>query len=186
MPFTQTAAGGQCEHMAIIDFEEQPPHPPGTNDFHFHRKQFLAERVGWLLMAVYLAWALLGGFGEGWISQKQASNDAQSCAIDYERFGRREAPSKLRVQLQPDASPQDVALRLNREFVDRVRIERITPAYQKMEGDEDSVTLSFTMTPQTTEHSFLIEYKPLHVGTLHVAVQPAGAGEVAFDQFIYP
>jgi hypothetical protein len=169
-----------------MQFEKQVPHPTGTNDFQFHRQQFLAERVGWLLMALCLAWALLGGFGEGWISHKQASNAAQSCAIDYERFGRRDAPFELRVRLQLDAAREDVALELNREFADRVRIERTTPAYQTMAGDDDSITLSFAVTPQTTEHSFVIEYKPLHVGTLHVAVQPAGAGEVAFDQFIYP
>lgn len=170
----------------LMHFEKDVPHPPGTNDFQFHRKQFLIERVGWFSMAVYLAWALVGGFGEGWISQTEASNDAQSCAIHHERFGRRDAPFTLQVRLRLDAPREDVALELNREFTDRVRIERITPAYQSMESDDDTVTLSFAGAPQTTEHSFVIEYKPLHVGTLHVAVQPAGAGEVAFDQFIYP
>ena len=169
-----------------MHFEEQVPHPPGTNDFQFHRKQFFAERVGWFLMALYLAWALVGGFGEGWISQTEARNDGLSCAIDYGRFGRRDAPFTLRIRLRLDAPREELALELNRAFMDHVRIERTIPAYQTMAGDDDSVTLSFAVTPQKTEHSFIIEYKPLHVGTLHVAVQPDGAGEVAFNQFIYP
>jgi hypothetical protein len=169
-----------------MHFEEEVPHPPGTNDAQFHRRQFLAERLGWLAMALYLVWAALGGFGDGWISHKQASNDARSCLIDHERFGRRDAPFELRVRLRLDAPRDRISLHVNREFLERVNIERVTPAYQKMEADDQGAALVFTLEPKSGEHAFTIEYKPQHVGTLRVLLRPDQESEVGFDQFIYP
>jgi hypothetical protein len=169
-----------------MQFEKEVSHPPGTNDFEFHRKQFLAERVGWTAMALYLVWALLGGFGDGWVSKRQESNAAESCVIDYERFGRRDAPFALRVRLQLAAPRDRVTLHLNREFFDGVKIERVTPAYESMESDAHGAALVFVVEPRPGEHIFTIEYKPQHLGTVHAMVRPGQESAVAFDQFIYP
>jgi hypothetical protein len=169
-----------------MQFEKEVPHPPGTNGVQFHRKQFLAERVGWLAMTLYLAWALLGGFGDGWISRKQAANQAQSCVVDYQRYGRRDAPFELRLRLQLDAQKDRLSLHLNREFVERVNIDHATPAYHSMQADALGVTLVFIVAPKPDEHMVTIEYTPEHTGALHGVVRPAEGGEVAFDQFIYP
>ena len=170
----------------FMKFEEQVPHPHGTNDSDFHRKQFLAERIGWAAMAVFLTWALLGGFGDGWISGRQASNPAGSCAIDYQRFGRRDAPIELDVRLKLESPQERISLGMHRNFLDRVKIERVTPADQSMETDADGVRLVFNVKPSVGEHSFTIEYKPQHIGPVHAAVRPQQEPEVAFDQFIYP
>jgi hypothetical protein len=172
--------------MVRMQFEEAVPHPPGTNDFRFHRKQFLAERVGWVAMALCLAWALLGGFGEGWISRQQASNDAQSCTVEYERFGRRDAPFELRVRLQLDAPRDRISLHLNREFLERVSIERVTPAYASMAAEDQGAALVFTLEPKPGDHIFTIEYRPQHIGSLPALVRVEQEAAVAFDQFIYP
>ncbi len=169
-----------------MPFEQDVPHPPGTNNVDFHRKQFLAERIGWAAMALYLTWALAGGFGDGWLSQKKVQNASGTCAVEYQRFGRRDAPFELRVQLQLDQAQQQVALHLNHEFIDCVSLERVVPAYRSMELDPTGVTLVFGIEPETTEQSFRIEYKPQHIGKLKVAIRPAQEGEVAFHQFIYP
>jgi hypothetical protein len=169
-----------------MQFEKEVPHPHGTNDFEFHRKQFLAERIGWTVMALYLAWAMLGGFGDGWLSRKQAGNAAESCVIGYERFGRRDAPFELRVRLQLDPPRKRIWLHLNREFLDRVKIERVTPAHDSIQADDQGAALVFIVEPKPGEQTFTIEYKPQHTGSLHATVRPEQEAEVAFDQFIYP
>jgi hypothetical protein len=179
-------AAGQCGCAAVMHREQNLSHPPGTNDVQFHRWQFLAERVGWAAMALYLAWALVGGFGDGWISRNRASNDAQTCIVDYERFGRRDAPFKLRVRLQRDDPREQTVLHLNREFLERVNIERVSPTFDRMDGDADGATLVFVLAKSPGEHTIIIEYKPQHIGNLHAAVRLAEEAEVAFDQFIYP
>ena len=170
----------------IMQPEQLVSHPPGTNDSHFHRKQFLAERIGWAAMALYLAWALMGGFGDGWISHRRASNDAGTHTVDYERFGRRDAPFKLRVRLQRDDPRDEIVLHLNREFLERVNIERVTPTYDRMDADSHGAALVFVAAKSPGEHTITIEYKPQHIGNLHAAVGIAEEADVEFDQFIYP
>jgi hypothetical protein len=169
-----------------MPLEQNVPHPPGTNNVSFHRKQFLAERAGWAAMALYLAWAVLGGFGDGWVSKRRASNAAGSCTVDYQRFGRRDAPFELRLWMELDEPRDRIALHLNREFLDRVKIERVTPAYQSIEADSSGVALLFMVEPEPGAYTFTIEYKPQHVGALHAVLQAEREAEVALDQFVYP
>jgi hypothetical protein len=169
-----------------MQLQHDLPHPPGTNNAVFHRKQFLAERIGWAAMALYVAWAIAGGFGDGWLSRNEATNATGTCAVEYQRFCRRDAPLELRVQFEPSEPQQQIAMHFNRKFIDGAKIERVVPAYQKMELDPDGVTLLFAIEPVKAEYSFMIEYKPQHVGTLSVAVRPAQEAEVAFKQFVYP
>jgi hypothetical protein len=169
-----------------MHFKDQVPHPPGTNDFQFHRKQFLAERIGWTAMALLLAWALLGGFGEGWLSHKKASNAAESCVINYERFGRRDAPFELHVRLNLAAPRERIWLHLNRDFLDRVNIERVTPAYHSMAEDAAGAAMVFLIEPEAGQHKFTIEYKPQYIGSLHATVRLEQESTVTFQQFIYP
>ncbi|MEX2142725.1 MAG: hypothetical protein WD894_25950 [Pirellulales bacterium] len=169
-----------------MQLEQDVPHPPGTNTVDFQRKQFLAERIGWALMALFLVWALLGGFGEGWVSRQQAWSEDRTLGLEYDRYGRRGAPMELRLQLRPDKSRDELILHLNREFIDGVELERITPDCRSMVVDDDGSVATFSADPNANDYSITIEYKPRHVGSLHVALRASGQTEMAFDQFIYP
>jgi hypothetical protein len=169
-----------------MQLEQNVPHPPGTNPVDFQRKQFLAERIGWLAMGLVLVWALVGGFGEGWISQQKVWNEDRTVGLDYDRFGRRGAPSDLHLDLRPDKSAQELIVHLNREFLDNVEIERITPHYRSMVIDSKGAAVTFDADPSANDYSITIEYKPRHAGLLHVALRALGDDEITVDQFIYP
>lgn len=117
--------------LLTMHLEQDIPHPPGTNVVDFHRKQFTAEQIGWALMALVLLWALVGGFGDGCVSQRQSFSANYNSTLQYDTFGRRDAPMQLRLHLSPR---EDFALHLNREFFEGVKLERITPDYQRMAG----------------------------------------------------
>ena len=144
-----------------MQLEEDVPHPLGTNTVDFQRKQFVAERIGWGAMALFLAWALLGGFGEGWLSHQSDWNDEGTVAIEYQRYGRRDAPFDLRLNLQAAGSADRLTLLLNREFIDGVEIERITPAYSSMELDAHGAAARFVVEPGDNDYSITIQYKPI-------------------------
>jgi hypothetical protein len=166
-----------------MQFEQEVPHPPGTNNVDFHRKQFLAERIGWVAMALFLLWALVGGFGDGCVSRRQSYSANHSLTMDYETFGRRDAPMQLRLQLSAKGA---FSIHLNREFLDGVELERITPDYDKMVMEGDGSAILFECSPVAEVHAITIEYRPRHAGWLPVEL---GANQnllFSFDQFIYP
>jgi hypothetical protein len=169
-----------------MQLEHDVPHPPGTNTIDFQRKQFTAERIGWAAMVLLLVWTLLGGFGEGWLSRQKVWNAEQTVGLDYERFGRRDAPFRLRLELRPDASREALVVHLGREFLDAVEIERITPDYRSMIADGDGAAVTFDADPGARDYSITIEYKPRHVGRLHLTLRALRHSEITTDQFIYP
>ncbi len=162
------------------------PHPPGTNNIAFQRKQFVAERIGWIAMGAALLWALVGGFGEGLISHKRSSNPGETCSIAYERFGRRDAPMQLRVTFSPLPPGDNVTLHFNRAFLDSVKLQRVTPDYQAMIGDREGASLVFEAMPADEDHQITIEYKPEGIGPLPIEVKPSHSAAMTIHQFIYP
>jgi hypothetical protein len=166
-----------------MQLEHDVPHPPGTNTVDFHRHQFLAERIGWAAMALFLGWALLGGFGEGCVSRRQHSGANHSFSVDYDTFGRRDAPMQLRLQL---SAHDAFSIHLNREFLDGVKLERITPDYDKMVMDVDGAAVLFDGSPRTQVHAITIEYRPRNAGRLNVELGANQKSAFSFDQFIYP
>ena len=169
-----------------MQLEPDVPHPPGTNTVDFQRKQFFAERIGWAAMALFLVWALLGGFGEGWVSRQKIWNKDHTVGLNYERYGRRDAPLNLHLDLRPDTSGDELVVHLSREFMDGVEIERTTPNYRSMVLDGNGAAVTFAADASAIDYSITIEYKPRHAGSLHVALRALGQDEVAVEQFIYP
>ncbi len=169
-----------------MSLEQAVPHPPGTNSVAFHRKQFLAERVGWIAMAVLLAWAIAGGFGNGWLSDRSASNESETLAVEYERFGRRENPLELTIRAREKLPSEEFVVHLNRSFADGVKLERVTPLCRSMTADSSGLHLAFDTPPTADECLVTIEYRPRRVGPLHIEISAAGESTAAFDQFIYP
>jgi hypothetical protein len=166
--------------------QEDPPHPPGTNNVGFHRKQFSAERLGCSAMALILGWAILGGFGEGWLSETTLWNDAETVRLDFERYARRDGPAELRLQFQPALDRQSIEIHLNREFIDGARIERVTPQYKSMLLTPDGATMLFDAESGKANHSIRLEYKPRRAGSIHVSIRAAAGSALTFDQFVYP
>jgi len=172
--------------LAIMSIEEDVPHPPGTNNYRFHWKQFFAEQVGWAAMALSLGWAIIGGFGDGWISRRDVSSETDDAAIEFQKFIRRDSPADVRLSLPLDASSDSIQVHISEEFLDAVRLERIVPLPEGMELDSDGATARFHLASGQGRASIAIEYKAKHPGRLHGRLRIAGGSELAFDQFVYP
>jgi hypothetical protein len=57
-------------------------------DLPFQRREWVAERVAWAVMALLIAGALLGFFGTGPLSRTTAGDEAGPLWLEYERFAR--------------------------------------------------------------------------------------------------
>jgi hypothetical protein len=169
--------------MAI---DADAPHPPGTNTVAFHRKQFFAERLGWGAMAMLLVWAMLGGFGDGGISSREVASDEGTCVVQYEGFCRRDAPTMMHLNLLHGTTGQSTYLHISREFLDAVRIERVTPEYRNMSAGEEGAVLQFDIKPGASDYSITMEYKPQHAGILHGMIRRDDEAGLPIDQIIYP
>ncbi len=161
-----------------------PIHPPGTETMRFHRWQFFAERVGWCAMFVVLVFALLGGFGRGWLSRAATNSDDDSLQVQYERFGRKNADCELR--LVSKTADDTVRLHFDRAFIESVRLEAFTPQYESSVLEPEGVTFNFTSQSDAGDRSVVMRYQPQKVGTLACRVEVDDRQTIEFSQFIYP
>ncbi|MGE0468283.1 MAG: hypothetical protein AB7L09_04385 [Nitrospira sp.] len=156
-----------------------------NQDLPFQRRMWKAERIGWSAMAMLLTGGVLGLFGNGPLSWTTASD--QSLIVEYQRFGRNQAPLQLRIHLPAGLGKDDsVSFQLDRAFVADVQITRITPKPDAEQPISDGIR--FLWSSNVGEGAILVtvSYQPEHIGFLTARISVGDAASVSMRQFVYP
>lgn len=134
-----------------------PERCDSESDHRFHRNEWRIQRLGWVLVAMFLALAVVGLFGNGPLSRAHADNGAGS--LEYQRFTRYGLSTDLVVT--PAASTNDDVIRveINSDYLEAFRVEHVTPepvavrlagpniVYEFASG-APGASISFHMSPQ--------------------------------------
>jgi hypothetical protein len=125
---------------------------PIEDEISLHRKGWVIQRIGWILMFAFLIAALLGLFGEGPLSSKNIR--VGNINIAYERFCRYEHGIKIKLQ----SSDENInTVSIPQDYLENFRVSDIVPEPQKQvalagyvnyqfEGTDNKV-ISFYLTP---------------------------------------
>src|SRR5688572_20481984 len=73
-------------------------------DMEFQQREWRVQKLGWILMFLFIAAAVAGAFGAGPVSNATAGEQGSAVWVDYERFGRRGGPLTLRIHARPAGS----------------------------------------------------------------------------------
>lgn len=145
--------------------------PPFEDEISLHRKGWVIQRVGWLLLFVFLGSAVLGLYGEGPLSnQKQKVGNIQ---VEYERFCRYEHGMAIRFESDIE-NISHVSIPQN--YLRNFRLDEVIPEpksqvasagyidYQ-FEGDRNQV-VTFYMNPvrsKSVEGVFRVNRNPFTI-----------------------
>jgi hypothetical protein len=143
--------------------------------------------VGWAIAILVALAALLGLSGRGPLSHTTVGESGAPLRLEYERFGRFQAPTMLRVQLGTSASRAGKArIWFSRNYLEAVEIERVNPEPERVEAHRDRFIYVFELPEpnQPTAITFFLE--PAQIGSLPGQVGLDGSQALAFGQFIYP
>jgi hypothetical protein len=154
-------------------------------DMPFQHRQWVIQRVGWVLAAVILVLAIGGVFGGGPLSDVRAGDAALQ--VEYERFIRRDSSMEIRIDAHP-TSGEEARLAVSRDYLHSLRIESMLPYPERTETTAQEVILVFRATGPAESTRITINATPLHVGSLHGSIRAMGAGQptVLIDQFTWP
>lgn len=149
-------------------------------EYEYHRREWAAQRIGWVVMTLLLVAALAGLFSSGPLSDVTAQ--VGSHQVEYERFARYGARTKLIVTTHSEVLVGDLPVRISHPFIDAHRIEAITPEPRSMSDAGDAVEFVFDAS-STTRIVFRLEPDVVgrHTGELRI-----GADAARLSQFIYP
>ena len=147
----------------------------------FYRNEWRIQRAGWVLVAIFLAFALGGLFGNGALSRAQAEGAAGR--IQYERFVRYGLSTDLVVT--PAGSSQGVnRVELGAAYLAAFLVERITPEPAAVRMSGPAIVYEFASTAPGASISFHI--RPQRLWRHSTAVKIDGGAPLPISQLTYP
>jgi hypothetical protein len=151
----------------------------------FQRRDWTAQRIGWVIMLLLVIAALVGGFGHGALGDARVG-DPGGLRLDYERLTRHGSSSFLRVQLPTVAGPSEVQLWLDRRYADRVRVESVVPEPESTELSWDRLTYTFKLGPGRRPPHVTFDITPIALWSTTARLGVIGGDTLTFSQFVYP
>jgi hypothetical protein len=152
------------------------------------QREYVAERIGWGLLAVILVAALVGLLGPGLLSWRtRASQDGQ-IAVEYSALARYEAPAELIIHC-PGQQASPVRIRLARTFTDKVAIESISPEPDAVAGEGSSLVYDVRLVDPPEWGAVRIRYRHTSYGRVRYNVRlgdPENGSSVQITQFVFP
>jgi len=157
-------------------------------DARFQLRLWLAERIGWGVMAIVLAAAAFGFFGHGPVSRATVRLcdrvDALCLAVDYERFSRIHHASTLQFSSEKSTADGALSLWLPNEYLADVDVEQVTPNPDHQEITAGGVRYHFAM--RDGKPVVIFQFKAHRAGPLSGSLRLNDGPAVSFRQFIYP
>jgi hypothetical protein len=139
---------------------------------------WIIQRIGWLLMAVFVLSGLLGLFGEGPLSKKIITAGNQK--LEYQKFSRHEARMELKFDLNSGATGNMISF--TNQYLEKFRIESILPEPKTNQVTNERIQYYFEGSGPMTITFYLV---PQAFGNMNEKVL-ANNQQLNFHQFIYP
>jgi hypothetical protein len=156
-------------------------------DIVYQEREWKAQRVGWVIIWLLLLAALLGVFGKGVLSDAQAADPTQVLSVKYARFERYRSPTTIELVIGPTLTGAGkFAIALNREFVDRVSIDRIDPEPESVKSDSNRLLYEFEVTADNQPAHVYINYEYAQFGASEVQINLENGPALVLHQFVYP
>lgn len=112
-------------------------------DLRFQRRAWIAERMGWAVMAATILAALVGFLGSGPVSRTHAADGP--IAVDYEYVARYEAPTQFEIEVGASllAGRDELSLYVSRSLGDSLNLDEIAPPPVVVRGTREHLELVF-------------------------------------------
>ena len=152
----------------------------------FLRAQWRVERAGWLVMALLLVAALGGAFGGGPLARAGVQSRDGAMRLEYDRIARRRGDGALDFHLAAAAVRDTIArLWLDRAYVERIGIQRVTPEPLSVASDGRRLVYEFALRPQRPSR-IVMEFEPKAFGRVRAWAGLVGGDSVAISHVLLP
>jgi hypothetical protein len=157
-------------------------------DVDHERREWRAERFGWVVMAGLLIAAVAGLLGDGPLSHASAGADGAPLRLDYDRVVRSEATTALTLRIAPAAiAGGQVRVWLDRAYLARVEPGAIQPPPLAVEVGPERMTYTFAVAADARPAEITFQHQLRSAGSLEARIGLAGDGDgLPFHQLVLP
>src|SRR4051812_32369978 len=150
----------------------------------FHRKEWVFQRWGWAVMALFIVAAGSGLLGPGGFFRQSAGHDP--LRVSFDRFGRREADLDFSAALRVPAGGNTLRLAFSADCLHDAEMQWMKPQPDtSVAGTRGGLIYVFRRDPNAGEIEIEWSLKPQHAGRRGCQIGFEGAS-AAFRQWIWP
>jgi hypothetical protein len=158
-----------------------------SEDLRFQERQWKVQRVAWVVWVLVLLAALAGLFGSGPLSNGTAGEKGGPLWAEYQRFERHQGQSELKVVLGRGAAPGgEGRVWLDRDLLEGIQLEAVTPPPLRVEAGPDRHTYVFPVTDPEQGTAVVFRFRPEALGRHAGRIGLPGGTELKFSRFVYP
>jgi hypothetical protein len=137
-------------------------------------------------MAIIVVLGAGGLFGQGPISRATEGQVGGPLYLEYERFGRNQGTSALRLHVQAPEEPGPVLLWISSAYLAGIEIQQITPSPAKMTAGDGGVLFQINTTGRREPSLVTIYFRFRSIGKLAGEIRMPDQAAVQLKQFVYP
>jgi hypothetical protein len=159
---------------------------PPDADPGYQRRVWMAQRIGWAIGAAIIAAAALGLFGFGPLSWSTAGTPG-AFWIEYDRFSRVTAPSKLVVRFDRTVlSGNRLRLFLGEDYLKALKLEPALPPVAESSAAPGGVVLTFDTLPEDGILQVTLPVSFTTIGRVRAEIGPLDGSRLRFQHVVYP
>jgi hypothetical protein len=169
------------------------PHPRRVGDMEvgqdlaYQRREWLVERIGWVVMATVVLAALVGLLGRGPLSSARQADDQGGLSLDYERFLHYRDHTTLKVTIaKGSAETRHVRVWLSRAYLESMRPLKIVPQPEREEIGGERQVFVFRRADHDAPLTIIFHVEPDDFGSLPGKLGIDDGAALDFWQFVYP
>lgn len=153
-------------------------------DTRQQRRDWVIERLSWIVLTLLLIGIACGLFGRGGpLSTRTLVSTESGVEMQYERFIRYHSPDVLRMAINVVAPP--VRLKIDNAYLRHIQIDNIAPRPAQEISEDGAVTYVFEARPQSSMQ-VTFYFSPEKFGHLDGWLSVNDGPRYAFSQFVYP
>jgi hypothetical protein len=164
--------------------EQDSRHSPIAEDMRFQQASWIAERVGWVILAAIALLALAGVFSEGYLSHQVLRQAATPMTIEYERFQRAGVLTRFLMQVR-EMVGDEVRLKIGNSFQDAYEVDSIVPRPIRTSAGPDGLDLHFER-PEFGDLTVVTWARPRRLGLVDLTTATDRGETLKFPVMIYP
>jgi hypothetical protein len=151
----------------------------------FQRSEWRMERVGWVMLAAFVAAGLAGLLGPGPLSHSTVAGPAGVVSVEHERLTHHEADDSITIGVSQEAIEADtLTIELTGTWWEGIDLSGIWPEPSAQATIPGGVALQFDVA-RPADVSVLLTFRAQQHGSLDATVTVPG-DQVAFVQFVFP
>lgn len=143
-------------------------------DLQFQKKEWVFQRVVWMIMLVIVVLAIIGVFGNGPIARAEAGGTQEILHIKYDRIVRERSRTETLVTINLNRSEvlrqtgdTLIHLWISQDLVHSMGLTTTTPYPVRTSLNDTAIVFSFITPYDSRSIKILFDWKPVDIGMQH-------------------